>query len=214
MHSGVDFNIRTTGSRPIVWNNMGWAYSATSTLEAIPTEVNFENINIINRYQSLTQPVVTGVTVASVGTIKRKTIKVQIAKEAWTAASTTETIIPITVPLKSRIVSVLLDTTTAYAGLSGTISLEVGDSGSGDVNKFLVSHDVKSAAILVGDLDADLGVGIIRASAIQGGFLTNFTGSGQVTVTLTSGTGNIGTGSVTNLSAGVTDLYVTVETME
>lgn len=153
-----------------------------------------------------------GVTLNNNGFMGRQTQKITIDKTAWTAAALTQDIIPATLPAKTRIVAFYCDTTIKYAGLAGTIAMQAGLT-SGGTNTIILSHDVKTAAITKGLLDADMGASMTRAAKIQDAYLFSWTGTIQVAVTLTSSVGNLGNGSVTNLTTGSTTIYLITETM-
>jgi hypothetical protein len=150
----------------------------------------------------------TGITWQSFGELRRSTVKVSVGHTAFQAAALTATVNLMQLNPGTRVVAVIADTTTAYAGPAGTLTLEVGNSQPTDPNLYLLAHDVKTAAVVNGLADANLGVGLARASAVQGGELnaTNWAGSAFFTATLTSGAGNL-----SGLTQGATTFYVTVE---
>lgn len=56
-----------------------------------------------------------------------------------------------------------------------------------------------------------LGTNMTRAAAVQGGLTPVFASGNNVVLRLTSGTGNIGNGSATNLSQGSITFYLVTE---
>lgn len=154
--------------------------------------------------------VATGCTRGKNALLKRGLTKITIPKDVWVAAATTQNLAVCSVPAKTRVVGVISDTTTAYAGLSGTIAIFIGKQSGG--NEFILSHDVKTATVTKGLADADLGASLALATAIQGGDVLSWSAATSVYIRLTSGTGNIGSGTVTNLTTGSTDLYLITET--
>jgi len=140
---------------------------------------------------------------------RRAVFKLTIDKDAWIAAAPVQAHAVYSIPAKARVVGVVLDTTAALAGLGGTITARVGKTRGGQ--EYLVEHDVKSSPVTKGLLDADLGTALDRAHAVQGGDLPSWSAVTSLFVTLGSGRGNLGTGSVTNLTSGRMVLYVTVE---
>lgn len=112
---------------------------------------------------------------------------VTIPYTAWSVAATTKTLRLCDVQLGTHISKVVAITSPAMAGTAGTISLEVGYED--DIDGFIVSHDVKTAAVVKGGADADLGVLLTRATAVQGGYL--FAAQKQIQAKLTSGSGNL-----------------------
>jgi len=122
------------------------------------------------------------------------TFKATIAKTAFTAASVTENVVFITLPIRTRIFGLLCDTTEAYVLGAGTLVMKVTTTAS---DELIADHDVKTAAT--------------RQDVDQGGFVPSYTATSQLQVTLTSSSGNLGNGTATLLTAGSTDIYITVE---
>jgi hypothetical protein len=151
----------------------------------------------------------TGVTVNANGGLRRQVYKVTITSAAFTAAALTSDVTIATLPAKTAVLGVYTDTTVAFAGLAGTISLSVG-TGATPTN-LIAAHDVKTAAVTKGLADADLGTDLARATAVQGGKVYSFTATTSVLARITSGTGNVGTGSASNMSAGSVTIYIITE---
>lgn len=150
------------------------------------------------------------VVVVANGGLQRQVFKVRIPKEAWRGAAVSQEIRLGTTDVRTRIVGCFCDTTVAFAGLAGTIQLQIG-SASG-LSDLILLHDVKTAAVTKGLADADLGAMLARATAVQGGG-GSWTGGNDIYAKLFSGTGNVGTGAVTNLTAGTVYVYVVTEVM-
>ena len=147
----------------------------------------------------------TGITVNSTGNIQRQVYKVTITYVALAAAGLTADVVVATLPAKTRLVSIITDTTTPYTG--GTVSaatLQVGKTTGG--LEYIVAHDVLSGAVTKGLADADLGTSINRANAVQGGDLPSWTGTTSISARLTTVGGNTNT-----LAAGSTTYYLTSE---
>lgn len=155
----------------------------------------------------------TGITVNSTGEVRRTVYKVTIARTAFVCAAVTCDVTLATLPAKSRLVGIVADLTQQFACTatctSSTLSMTVGSAAGG--TQYLASFDADAAVARFGLLDADLGTALVRAAAVQGGDLPNWTGTTAVSLRLTSGTGNIGTGAATNLSTGSVTFYLTVE---
>jgi hypothetical protein len=144
------------------------------------------------------------------GASRYAVFNLSIAKEAWVAAATTQSIALGTFPAKCRILSVIVDVTTKFAGLAGTIQLQLGKTVGG--TEYIVAFDAKTAIYTSGLLDADLGTSINRANAVQGGDIPNWSTTTSLSLTLTSGSGNIGDGvTTTNLTTGAVTVVVTYE---
>ena len=87
----------------------------------------------------------------------------------------------------------------------------VGSSAGG--NQVLVSMDVDAATAVFGDADAELGASMNAAGKIQQAWLPSFSATQIVTARMTSGTGNLGNGSTTNLSQGSVTFYLITEVL-
>jgi len=155
----------------------------------------------------------TGITVNDVGSLERTIYKITIGKTAFVTAGVTSDVTVATLPAKMRLVGVIGDLTQVFACTatctSSTLSFVFGKSAGG--NEYLVSFDADASTAVFGDADGELGTSINAAGAIQGGDLASWASTTALKLRLTSGTGNIGTGTVTNLSQGSLTLYLTVE---
>ncbi len=200
---GTYGGILTAGSQTIAGaKTMAAALACGSTLSVV---------------SSLTNPAAIGVTaltplghsVAFNGRVNRAELVKTIDYRAYTAAAASQDVTLCTIAAGCRIVYFYVETTIAYAGLAGTIAIKVGSSAG--ANDILVSHDVKSAAVVKGLLDADMGAALAEAALIQGAFLPSWTVPTDISIRLTSGTGNIGAAGVTLMSAGSSTFYVGLE---
>lgn len=106
-------------------------------------------------------------------------------------------------PVGCKVLNVICKTTTPFAGPAGTISLVVGYAGG---NEYILTHDVKTAAITRGTVDGDLGAELARASTVQGGGMATFSTQRDVSTTMT-----LGAGTCSQLTSGSVDIYLTVE---
>lgn len=152
-----------------------------------------------------------GVTLSSDPLTNNGWHKILIPATVWTTAAQTQVLTVGTIPAKTRVVGCYLDVTEAYAGLAGTIALKLGHATDDDF--LLVSADVKTATVTLGLADADMGVGLTIAASIQNSSLPSWTATKGLILTMTSGTGNIGAAGVTLLSAGISYLYIKLETL-
>jgi len=213
LYDDAVFSVGTSlNSNPVTWYDFASSWGGTGFGSTTGWKVKGKGVNhgFLSDLLTYTAPP-TGVTISAEGAMNRVTYKATVAKEAWTNNATSQIIYPFTLPAKTRIVSCYADTTEAYSGLAGTIQLSIGTTGND--NEVILLHDVKTAAVTKGLLDADLGTEMSRAGQIQGGYIRSWTGAVQPRVRLVSGTGNIGTGSATNLTNGSTTIYMTVEVM-
>lgn len=136
--------------------------------------------------------------------------KITIPYTVWTANALTQDLVVGVIPAKTQIVGIVADTTAAYTG-STTATLVVGVSAGG--GELLAVHDVKTAAVTKGLLDADMGTGLTRAAAIQGGYRPSWTAASNLNVRMTTTVANIGNGTVTNFTGGSTTLYVELQVL-
>lgn len=156
----------------------------------------------------------TGVTVNDVGSVRRLVYKVTVSYTQFVAAATTADFTVATLPAKTRLVNAYADVTAQFACASSTcttstLSATLGTSAGG--NQVLASFDLDAAAALFGDADAEMGTGMTRAAQIQGA-LISWAGTALV-LRVTSGTGNIGNGTVTNFNAGSVTFYLITEVL-
>jgi hypothetical protein len=135
-------------------------------------------------------------------------VTVPFTAEVFNRASRTVRQLVWDIPARTKITGVVADVTTPFEGLPGTIVMQLGIPTAEE--SLLLAFDVKTAAVTRGLVAADLGAKLASAAA-QGG--TYFWATDHVQVRLDSGTGNFGTGTRTNLSAGSVDFYITVERM-
>ena len=134
-------------------------------------------------------------------TYTRKVVKLTIPYTDFAVAATTKTLPLFTLPVGGRIISVVSDTQTRFAGTGLTnVTLAIGDT---TVNSVLLAHDVRTAAVVAGVTDASLGGGMTRAASIQGGYMPAWATSTVINATM------VGTGA--NLSAmSQGSVYITI----
>jgi hypothetical protein len=160
---------------------------------------------------AITAGAATGLTVIDTGDLRGRLVyQATVAAAAFVCADVTCDVTVATLPAGMKLLGLYADLTETFACTatctSSTLSLTVGSSAGG--TDLLVSFDADAATATVGDADADLGTGLNRANAIQGGFLGSWSSTTPISLRLTSGTGNIGNGTATNLSQGSLTLYV------
>ena len=212
LYDGAQWDVETDQSIAwIRWLDVGTTIRSGNAGEgSLSTPLIRERGRISHEIQTLTALTLpTGATQNSYGYLGRNIWKVTIDKAAWTAAAASQSLIIATLPAQTRITGAYADITTAYAGLAGTIQLSLATTGAVDL---LSPADVKTAAVTLGLSAGQLGAGL-TTSFVQGVYTPNWTASSQIQVTLASGTGNIGTGSATNLTFGVVTIYLIIETL-
>lgn len=147
----------------------------------------------------------TGLTVNSAGNLVRQVYKVTITYAALATAGATSDKVIATLPAKTKIVAMYADTTAAYSG--GTVSsvaMIVGNTTGGA--QYIATHDVKTAAIVRGLIEADMGTELLLAAKIQDGGVMSWTATTPVSVRITCGTD-----TCNHLTAGSTTFYIVTE---
>jgi hypothetical protein len=150
----------------------------------------------------------TGLTISDTGSVRTQIYKVNVLSTAFVCAAVTCDLTIGTLPANTWVQNVTSQLVTTFACTAtcttSTLSLVLG-KGSGGA-EYLASLDADAAAAIFGDADAEMGTLLTRAAAIQAGTFNATTQT--IVLRLTSGTGNIGTGTVTNLSQGSFFIWV------
>jgi hypothetical protein len=150
----------------------------------------------------------TGLTVNDTGTVRKVTHKVTVDYTALAAAATTADKTICTLPAKTRLTAIYADTTTKYIGGNiSAVALKIGSTVGGA--EVLASHDVFTAAVTKGLADADLGTSMVRAAAIQGGYMPSFTANTAISVRITTTSNNTNV-----LTQGSTTYYLETEKLQ
>jgi len=170
---------------------------------------------VVSSAAQITAGSATGLTITSPGTIRTQVYKVNVGPTAFVCAAVTCDLTIGTLPAANvwtTNVTAQLVTTFACAATctTSTLSFIVGKGAGGA--EYLASFDADAAAGFFGDADAELGTLMTRAAAIQGGTFSS--GTQALVLRLTSGTGNIGNGTVTNLSQGSIFIWVTTTVID
>lgn len=156
--------------------------------------------------QNITAGSGTGLTVNATGHVNRQVYKVTVDYTGFSAADTHAHHVIATLPAKTRIVSIIADTTVKYLG--GAVSaatLEVGKTTDTGV-EYILPHDVFTAVVNKGLADADLGNSINRANAVYGGDLPSWTAATDITATIRTTNAN-----TSALTQGSTTFYIVAE---
>jgi len=122
---------------------------------------------------------------------------------AFNAAALTADCTIATIAAGQKLVGAYADVTAAFTcsgTCSGTKTFSCGVS-AGGTTIFTSGLNVATTATY-GLADADMGTGMTRAAMIQGGYLPSWGSTSGVSCRFTSGTGNWGSGSATNVNAG------------
>jgi hypothetical protein len=135
--------------------------------------------------------------------------KVTLASSGIVCAATTCDVTLGTLPAKTKVLGVLADLTQTFACTatctSSTLSFTVGKTAGG--NEYILSTDADAATGTFGLTAAQTGASLV-ASAAQGGDIPSFSTTTTYQVRFTSGTGNFGNATVTNLSQGSITFYL------
>ncbi len=105
-----------------------------------------------------------------------------------------------------KILAAYADTTVKYlGGAINAVTLRVGIAAE-DAAEIIASHDVFADPVTKGLADADMGTGMTRAAAIQGGYLPSWTLPKDVYATINTTNGNCNA-----LTQGSTSFYFIIE---
>ncbi len=140
-------------------------------------------------------------------------VKITLPASAFKCAAVTCDVTVTTLPPKTFVVHALADVTQVFACAavctSTTLSAVLGKTAGG--TQYLASFDLDAAVAQFGDAGAELGASLIEATIPTGiGDLTSWTASTAIVLRMTSGTGNIGTTTASNLSTGSVTIYLTM----
>lgn len=133
---------------------------------------------------------------------------------AFQVGSTVQFIYPCSLKPRTSVIRMVVEVVTPFKGGSITsLTMSVGNQNDvGVFNRYIQASDIWTSAAFYGLVNSDLGVGLARATAVQGAdfgnFLTVFSG---VIAQFTAGGSNLGTGSATHLTQGQLKIYLTTE---
>ncbi len=161
------------------------------------------DLSCISSAMSL-QNVSPGVNVVNSGLVSEVTHSITIPYTAFQTGSTSKMLTLWSTPPRTKITGVIADVTAAFGGTAGTLNMVVGDNVNA-TNEFLLTFDVKSAPITRGLINADLGAALNSATIpTLDGYCQGWVGGDQVTVTLSSSSGNL-----SGLTVGSVTIYLT-----
>lgn len=210
--AGSDFTRLQFGGTTNAFPAFGRSSTGLSLILADGSQGGFlQAFQLIAIIAQITPAVGTGISASNNTTLARGVSKLIILKEAFITANPVSEVTIATLPSKTRVVGVVLDTTAAFTLGVNTLTLMCGYNAT--PNDYIVAHDVKTAVVTKGNADADLGTKLARATAVQGGDMPNWGGTTTLKLRLTSGAGNIGDGVNTLLTTGATVVYIVTEKM-
>lgn len=153
---------------------------------------------------NISQSVDGAVTTLESGAVYRHSYKVSLDR-SFTGAALTADVVIATLPAKTRLVSIIADTTTVFSGGGVTAcAMTVGTSVGGA--QLIASYDCFTAPVVKGLVDADMGTSMTRAGAVQGGLIPSWSSNTPVHVRITTTTANTNA-----LTQGVTVFYLITE---
>lgn len=161
----------------------------------------------------LTKATGTGITLNNQSALGRRIYKITVASTNFIDAAVTDDVTIATLPAKTVVYRMIADVTTPFACTgtctSSTLSMTCGKTAGG--NEYVLSFDLDAAAAVFGDAIAEMGASLTSATTPVSsgvGDIPSWASTTTLQCRLTSGTGNIGTGSATNLSGGSVTFYV------
>lgn len=160
----------------------------------------------------ITPTTAAGAVLVDPGSNRFTTYVVTVPFGSFVCAAVTCDVTIATVPKKFKVMALIADVTVAFvcAGTctTSTLSMTAGKTAGG--NEYLASFDIDAAVATFGLTSAQGGTVFVTGAAVpvQGGDIPSWTAATSVQVRLTSGTGNIGTGTATNFNAGSITFYL------
>lgn len=179
---------------------------------ALMTMALIASLGVVGTAQ-ITPTTAAGAVVVDPGSNRFTTYVVTFPAAAFTAAAVTQDITIATVPKKFKVMFLVADVTTAFTCASvctgTTLSMTAGKTAGG--SEYLASFDLDAAVATFGLTSAQGGTVFVTGAAVpvQGGDIPSWTATTTVQARFTSGTGNIGNGTVTNLGVGSVTFYLT-----
>lgn len=154
------------------------------------------------------QNIITGVTVQELGQPGGAWARVTIDRTAWKTNGLTQSLQIFKPAARFKLKSVYASVVTAVTGVTGPLTLKIGITNGGD--ELLVSTDVGTIK-QIGTDTSHLGSLLTGSTNAQGGVVIDWTNESAIYATLTSASGNLGNGTVTNLTTGSIDLILEMD---
>ena len=193
-----------------------WIYDGAATRYAITsTATTITGPLVTSSTVSMGAPIVTAgtdATITNTGDVVQQRYQATITpasggagncETAFKAGSTTADCTVATIPAGMQLVKAYADVTAGFTcsgTCTGTKVFQCGTAVNG-TQVFAASLNV-AATGQFGLADANMGSGLTRAAAIQGGLLPSWASTTAISCRFTSGTGNWGNGSATFVNAG------------
>jgi hypothetical protein len=167
----------------------------------------FASLSYVDTNWSTTRALPFSVSVKSVSTVIQKyTIPYTYLVDAARSANFTF----LNIEAGGKVVSVYANITQGF--VLGAVDIYFSVGYTAGLNQFLDTKYINGFTGPIGQADADLGSALLRAQAVQAGYI-NLSATTNVTArfNLLGAAGNLGTGTVTNLTAGNVIVYVEVQ---
>lgn len=202
----------TTSAGGVLTSNRSWCWTASTTDPTVATEacLSRASVNVVGTSNLITDG--TDSTLVEHGALTRQRNSYTITPAtggagncgaAFLAAALTADCTVATLPAGMKLVSVYADVTAGFTcsgTCTGTKVVQVGTAAGG--TQVLAAGLNVAATGTFGLADADLGSGMTRAAAIQGGLVGSWSATTPISARFTSGTGNWGNGAATFVNAG------------
>lgn len=147
------------------------------------------------------------------GELRRQVFKGSVTFDKFAAAGVTDDVTIATLPAKTIVYRLVADVTAAFVCAAtcttATLSMTCGKTAGG--NEYVLSFDADAATATFGDAIAEMGASLTAATTpISSGVgdLPSMSATTTLQCRLTSGTGNLGNGTVSNLNAGAITYYL------
>lgn len=199
------------GIRMTSTNVFSWASGADATAGA-DSQFGRTGIGVLGTPGTSLTTTGTDVTAVTTGDFTRQRYSATITPAtggagncgaAFLAAALTADCTVATLPAGMKLVSVYADVTAGFTcsgTCTGTKVVQAGTAAGG--TQVLAASLNVAATGTFGLADADLGSGMTRAAAIQGGLVGSWSATTPISARFTSGTGNWGNGAATFVNAG------------
>lgn len=151
--------------------------------------------------QATGAPTGTGINALFTGLNPMQLHKVRVTYAALTDADTEQTLVLWSLPAGFVVQRVIVEIVTLFAGTFNDLDMVIGVAGT--TNKFIASCDMETAAIISGDVIAEVGAGLTDATLADVAVTSNEFVAVDVIATVTAGSSTLSTAT-----AGVADIYI------
>jgi hypothetical protein len=152
--------------------------------------------------------------VASQTRVSTSVYQLDYTNTTFTQNSGSVLIYPCSLKPRTAVLRVIIEVVTPFKGGSITgVTVSFGNQNDAvTYNRYIQASDIWTGAAFYGLVNSDLGVGLARATNVQGCDMGNFLTVNSSTIAQFTSTGqNFGTGSATHLTQGSLKIYLTTE---